>query len=94
MSAAAHSASATATASQLDSEVVSLSKCDLMSVLQINSALCDGEVDKGLIQAYIKWKVIMDVKEKSQQLSWNGKSWTFLCQGQCFIHISGFLIRL
>ena len=43
-----------------------------MSVLQINSALCDGEVDKGLIQAYIKWKAIMAAKEKVQELSWNG----------------------
>ena len=48
-----------------------------MSVLQINSALCDGEVDKGFIQAYIKWKAIMAVKEKSQELSWNGNRPTF-----------------
>ena len=53
MSIAACSASVAATASRLDNEVVSLSQHDLMSVLQINSALCDGEVDKGLIQAYI-----------------------------------------
>ena len=48
-----------------------------MFALQIISALCDGEVDKGLIQAYIKWKVIMAAKEKSQELSWNGNRPTF-----------------
>ena len=45
-----------------------------MSVLQINSALCDGEADKGLIQA---WKAIMALKEKAQELSWNGNRPTF-----------------
>ena len=44
-----------------------------MSVLQINSALCDGEAYKGLIQAYIEWKAIMAAKE----LSWNGNRLTF-----------------
>jgi len=68
---------AAATASRLDSEVPSSAKHDLMSALQINSALCDGEADKGLIQAYIKWKAIMAAKEKSQELSWNGNRPTF-----------------
>ena len=48
-----------------------------MSALEIISALCNGEVDKGLIQAYIKWKAIMAVKEKIQELSWNGNRPTF-----------------
>ena len=78
-----HSASAAATASQLDTE--SSAKRDLMSVLQINSAFCDGEADKGLIQSYIKWKAIMAAKDKAQDLSWNvnrptlGRSLTSLC---------------
>ena len=39
-----------------------------MSALQINSAFCDGEADKGLIQSYIKWKAIMAAKDKAQVL--------------------------